>query len=108
MWKLTENDMKIMLEDVYSRRNLFDPANPKEMLRNVYLHFSKGIKVVYDRTAPIGKGSKSVHINGVALDPKKMYTFGTDEWVLGGKEFIYKEFLNQHATRSGSVTFKRP
>ena len=43
-----------------------------------------GIAVVFDPTAPAGSRVASVSINGAALDPDKVYSVATNDYILGG------------------------
>ena len=43
-----------------------------------------GIAVVFDPTAPAGSRVASVSINGAPLDPDKVYSVATNDFILGG------------------------
>ncbi len=43
-----------------------------------------GAEMVYDPTAPVGSRVVSVTIGGAPLDPDKVYTLATNDYVLGG------------------------
>ena len=91
-WAMKGADLWLMLEGVYSKVNYIDPQKKgKSMMPKIYLHFSKGIKIKFDRSSHSKNGSrlKSVLINGKPLDKEVKYTFGTLEWILMGQEDIY-------------------
>jgi phage baseplate assembly protein gpV len=90
-WTLTGKDLSTLLEGIYSKVNTFDPKTPKKMADDVYLHFSKGIKITYDRSPAAKNGSrlKQVLIGGKPLQADVKYTVGMTEWIVLGKEDLY-------------------
>ncbi len=49
-----------------------------------FMHVSKGMKVVYDPSAPAGSRVVSVTLNGAPLEMDKLYTVATNDYILGG------------------------